>query len=188
MNVRLLKQGDEQEWHESFDLLWSIALSAAGRFLYIPPFSQQAREDVALQVMKEFVRLGINRCLDDDPESCGRWIWMRTSSRAIDFRRPRIVRRDGNQIELEDRVEMELEAHIEPVRISLEYLLDETIACLRLRRGRFSLLEEGILREILISGKLEREFAEEHGIPLGTVGRLVIQVKMKLRRFMRDEW
>ncbi|MCY2924805.1 MAG: hypothetical protein NT031_05100 [Planctomycetota bacterium] len=149
---------------------------------------------MAQKVLKEFWESGINRCDEDDPESCGRWIWARTAWRAIDWRRRKrrnLARNaepqnDPGLIAEEIRgegealVERRYEPQAEPVRISLEGLVDETVAYARLMRGGFSVLEEAIFREILIGGELQRDFAQDHRIPIGTVGRLVIEVRRKL--------
>jgi DNA-directed RNA polymerase specialized sigma24 family protein len=201
MNVRLLKRRDELEWGRWIDEFWSIALTAASRCLFVPPYTQQDREDVAQQVLKEFRERGIDRCDDDDPESCRRWIWGRTAKRAIDWRRRRRreLRRNAEQQndpglndqepqgEGEAHVERRHEQQVEPVRISLEGLVDELVAYARLMPGGFTILEEAIFREILIEDKLQREFAQEYVIPIGTVGRLVIEVKQKLGRLLGGE-
>ena len=75
----------------------------------------------------------------------------------------------------------------EPVPLNLETLVDELVAVARLRRGGFSILEEAIFREILIEDTLQREFAQQYCLPLGTVGRLVTQVREKLSRIIGGE-
>lgn len=194
MNVRLLKQRDEQECLESYDELWTIALTASGRRLFIPPFATQDREEIAQQVLFEFLGMpppaGIDRCDDDDDETCRRWIRQRSRSRATDLLRRR--RRENAVINREQNHEgnnfgEDGIAVSEPVPLNLETLVDELVAVARLRRGGFSILEEAIFREILIEDTLQREFAQQYCLPLGTVGRLVTQVREKLSRIIGGE-
>lgn len=155
-----------------------------------------------MQVIEELIhRNGIDQCDNDDPQSVSRWIWGRAAWRATDLRRgrrraqgseeePKKVpdeNRRGNQREGEGSEGIPHEPQIEPVRISPEGLVDELVAYARLMRGGFSIREEAILREIIIAGKSPQEFAQDYDIPVGTVWRLVPEVKVKLRRFLGGE-
>ena len=190
MNVRLLKQRDEQECEESFNKLWTVALKSATKRLYIPPFTKEDREDVAQKVLFDFLKqppplAGIDYCDDDDPASCERWIWMRGWARATDRLRQR---RREREVIVRNPNEGVDEAVQEAAPIAVEGLVDELVAYARLMPGRFSILEERVFREIIIERRLQREFAREYGMPIGTVGRLVIQVQGKIRRLFNGQW
>jgi len=196
MNIPLLRLRDEQECNECFDELWTIALNTAANQLYIPPYTEEDRRDVAQKVLVSLLKwppppAGIDYCDDDNPESCRRWVRMRSWSRAVDLRRQRRRARkviietqndDGNVTEQEAR------AQRGPIRFSMEGLVDELVAAARLMHGGFSIREEAILREILIKEKLQREFAQEYDMEIGTVGRLVTQVKRKISKLLGGEF
>lgn len=198
MNIQLLKGRDEQEWARHIDTFWSIALQAVSCKLFIPPYAQQDREDVAARVIREFYNIGIDRCDADDLQSVSRWIWPRAAWRAIDFRRRRRRERRGHEeqgIDTDQDGEGQRmgegnhddrppEPQVEPVRVSLEELVNETIAGLRQQRTGFSRLDEAVFREILLFGKSPQDFAQDHGMPIGTLYRVISEVKSAIRPFL----
>jgi len=192
ISLQLLQAGDDAAWQQACDEwgLWHVARQVVACYL---PHHLQHVEDVASIAVRELV--DAVRRIRDEPgiedrlraivahflRRLARW-------RALGFLERRWAQREQplpeEQQEGEQR-EINVEAFVnDDLRFVLHYkaVIDELAEAAEL-----DVLEKALLREHVVEGLTQQEFANKYGIPLGTVGNLKLDVLGRLRAFFQRE-
>lgn len=186
-DLQLLQAGDDGEWNRAFDTFWDIAYWVVEAV--IGRICPQDVEDVAEQVLKELVHKAIHRCHSE--AMIVPMLRTIAQDRAIDCRR-------RFWAQLVDHPDQDLfdpaDQRLEEVRRLMERLAErlhmdgDLMAILEslVKGARLNLLEEALLREHIIEGYTQQEFADRYGIALGSVGRIKDSVRRKIDRFLSE--
>ena len=186
-DLLLLQAGDDGEWNRAFDTFWDVAYWVVEAV--IGRICPQDVEEVTEQVLVELSQRAIHRCHSN--RMIVPVLRKVARDRAIDRRRrfwARLV--DHPDQDLFDPADQRLEE----VRRRMERLaellhmdgdLDAILESLVVGAG-LNLLEEALLREHIIEGFTQQEFADRHGIALGSVGRIKDSVRRKIDRLFGE--
>jgi len=187
LDLELLRNGDAEEWEQTWTELdlWAIAKASVERV--IGSQFPQSVEDVAADALSELTHTAIHRC--DAVRMVVPMLRKIGKNRAIDRRRrfwERFVaaqsddlfeHADESQSTIRDRMERVSDLlHLDG---NLDSILDALVA-----NAELNLMEEGLLKEHIVEGLTQQEFADKYGIPLGSVGRVKNHVLRKVKLWL----
>lgn len=187
VSLQLLKNGDPVEWERAWEHfgLWNIALRAVG--LVLGSLLPQDAEDVAEKALHELMHRAIQRC--HSASAVPSMLRRISFDRARDHRRrfwARFVEHpDQDLFDPPDDWERTARSRLEHLQERLR--LDGDLAAIldALTEGAdLNALEEAVLREHIVRGDTQEEFADSHGVPLGSVGNVKGRLLEKIRRFL----
>jgi RNA polymerase sigma factor (sigma-70 family) len=184
-DLQLLQAGDDGEWNRAFDTFWDVAYWAVEAV--IGRICPQDVEDVAEQVLVELVHNAIHRC-----HRAGMIVpvlrkvaWDRAIDRRRRFWAQLVDHPDQDLFDPADQRLEEVRRRMEHVaeRLHMDGDLNAILESL-VSDARLNLLEEALLREHILEGSTQQEFADRLGIALGTVGGIKASVIRKIRGFL----
>ena len=175
LDLERLRNGDPNEWEVAWEelQLWTVARESVERVIG-SQFPQYV-EDVAGDALSELAIKAIHRC-----HGVGMIVPMLRKigrNRATDRRRrfwERFVTAQSDDLfEHPDESQSAISERMERVSegLHLDGNLDSILQAL-VDNAELNLLEEGLLREHIVAGLTQQEFAERYNIPLGSVGRV----------------
>lgn len=189
LSLQRLKSADNREWSKAKEELhlWDAAKSTVATVIGAG-FPQHV-DDVAQAAVVELATKAIQRCTNE--EMILPLLRTIARNRAIDFRR----RAWAKCIFVgEDRANEPVDERETMVRERLEHLGDrlrlegdlESIVEKLAEGAGLNLIESALLRDHIWSGMTQQEFADEYGIPLGSVGRIKAESVRKIHVFLKQ--
>ncbi len=195
IDLNLLKAGDDAEWETAWRELhlWHLAKSVVYRTMGAG-FPQHV-EDVTADALSELVLKAIKRC-----RSIKRLIPLLLKiawERAVDFLRSawgqNVTASTDKRPEERDKVAPTvfdreallrfLEADADGLRLEPNEM--EPFLHLLVEKTKLNTMQEALLRELLVGGLSQQEFADGHRLNVKTIGRRKADVLKKLGRFLR---
>jgi DNA-directed RNA polymerase specialized sigma24 family protein len=212
-----LQRDDEAAWNRAWDVLWPIAKRSAD--LHMGAYFHEDVDDVASRAIIAFQKKGIHEC--NSPGGIIGFVKVIARNKAIDFVRkmansivrqyerrmeeddfnklmelvdetfiPSEVYGDETDRRLSDRLH-NIACQLSLFEVGADVVADAIIAVLRLNE-----LDSALLREHVIFGGGQREFAERYEISVNGVGgrkgrllkriRLFLESPPKFRRFCEE--
>ncbi len=204
LDMKLLRSRDHEEWSRAFDELQLERLAFSSAWYGLQKFggavSQQDAEDVASAALSELALRAISRC----PDASLIVAFVRTlvHHKAADLCRTKMTLKRGGA---DNRQEQEYEqpgqspmeiavlAHTDNVdrlrdqvaeRLQIEdFALEKVVEVLESALAMTS-FDKALLREHIVGGLTQAEFAETVQCPLGRVGRRKGLLLKKIREFL----
>ena len=187
LDLQRLRDGDPAEWERAWDKLqlWSVAKGSVERI--VGGTFPQYVEDVAADALSELMHRAIHRC-----HGTGMIVPMlrtigknRAKDRLRRFWERFAVPQTDDLLEPADETQAAIRQRMEYLSDRLH--LDGDLAAILdalVDNAELNLLEQAVLREHIVDGLTQQEFADRYGIPLGTIGRLKKNALTKVRRFL----